>query len=340
MPMEEREVRARLKELGLNEYEVRAYLTLLKNGPLTAGELATLSKVPQPRIYDVVRTLMAKGFITTTAGRPMRVIPLSPEKVVEAIRRRYNERLEELKGELERLYTPHREIGSVTVIKSRIAFEEHLEEAIENARHHLSIALPAELLGKVGGKLRKKKAEKAVVHLFVYGSGEVPPVANEIRSREVPDPVIVIQDRGMGVYLPYEALGSGSSLHGYGLIIRDNHLLFMLDRYFYHALWPTGKVVYREERKLELPKEYIHIRDLVDDIRDFGLKGARVEVFGKFTRSGVPVHIKGRVVDFFESEGRVISNITVETDEGQRYVIGGWNASLEDVEAERIILLG
>ncbi len=338
--MGEREARIRLKELGLNEYEVRAYLTLLKNGPLTAGELATLSKVPQPRIYDVIRTLMAKGFITTTPGRPMRIIPLSPEKVIEAIRKRYNERLEKLKGELERIYTPHREVGSVRVIKSSIAFEEHLEETIENAKYHLSIVLPISLLTKAGEKLRKKKAEDVVVHLFVYGSGEVPSVANEIRIREVPDPILVIQDRETGIYLPYEALGSGTSLQGYGLIIRDNHLLFILDRYFYHALWPTGRVVHREERKLELPREYIHIRDLVDDIRKFGLRGARVEVFGRFVRSGVPVHITGKIVDFFENESRVISNITVETDKGQRYVVGGWNASLEDVEAERIILLG
>ncbi len=337
--MEEKEVKSRLKELGLNEYEVRAYITLLKNGPLTAGELATISKVPQPRIYDVIRTLMAKGFVTTTPGRPMKVVPSSPKKVMEAIRRRYNERLEELKAELERIYTPRKEVGKVTVIKSKITFEEHLKEAIENARHHLSLALPLDIVGRIKDKLMEKRAERAIVHLFVYGTGEVPLVANEIRIREVPDPIIVIQDREMGIYLPYEAIDSNSSLHGYGLIIRDSNLLFMIDRYFYHALWPTGMVAYKEERKLELPKEYIHIRDLVRDIQRFDLLGAKVEVFGKFTRSGVPIYIMGKIIDFFEDEGKIISNITIETEEGQRYVVGGWNASLEDIEAERIILL-
>ena len=336
--MEEREIKAQLREFGLNEYEVRAYLTLIKNGPLTAGELAALSEVPQPRIYDVIRTLMAKGFVITSQGRPKRVIPLSPDRVMEAIKRRYDEKIEHLKAALEEMYTPHGEIGSVVVVKSRITLEEYIKTAIENARFHLSMAVPADVLKKFEGDIKGKRDSNVSVNLFVYGGGSVPPIANEIRVREVPDPVIIIQDRGMGVYLPYEALGSGSSLHGYGLIIHDNNLLFMLDRYFYHALWPTGKVIHREKRKLELPKEYIHIRQLVADIREFDLLGARVEVTGRFVRSGDPVHLTGKVVDFYEDEHKVVSNITVETESGERYVVGGWNASLEDIEAEKVLL--
>ncbi len=335
--MEEKEIKSLLKELGLNEYEVRAYLTLIRNGPLTAGELATLSKVPQPRIYDVIRTLMAKGFVTTSQGRPKQVIPLSPDSVMDAIKRRYDEKIETLKAALEKLYTPRGEIGSVTVVKSRITLEEYIRRAIKNSRFHLSIAVPMELLDRLEDDLGVKR-DSVRINLFVYGGGEVPPIATEIRMREVPDPIIIIQDRDMGIYLPYEALTAGSSLHGYGLVIHDNNLLFMLDRYFYHALWPTGRVVYREERALRLPREYIHIRELVSDLRRFSIQNAKVEVFGRFVRSGEPVHLVGRIVEFYEDKGKVISNITVETEDGERHVVGGWNASLEDIEAERIIL--
>ena len=50
------------------------------------------------------------------------------------------------------------------------------------------------------------------------------------------------------------------------------------------------------------------------------------------------MYVTGRIIDFFESEGRVISNITIETEDGERYVVGGWNSSLEDIEADSIIL--
>ncbi|ASJ10059.1 TrmB family transcriptional regulator [Thermococcus sp. P6] len=335
--MEEKEVRSLLRELGLNEYEVRAYLTLLKNGPLTAGELATLSKVPQPRIYDVIRTLMAKGFVTTTQGRPKQVVPLSPESVMDSMKRYYDERIDTLKSALEKLYNPKEETGSITIVKSRITLEEYIRRMIRNCRNHLSIAVPIEFLERIKDEL-KRKNDQVRINLFVYGEGDVPEVAREVRMRKVPDPVIVIKDRNAGVYLPHEALTGSSSLRGYALIIHDNNLLFILDRYFYHALWPTGRVVYRKERSLQLPEEYIHIREFISDLRHFGIQNPRVEVFGRFVRSGKPVHLVGRVVEFYEDEGKVISNITVETG-GKRYVVGGWNASLEDVEADRIILL-
>lgn len=337
--MDEREIKSLLKELGLNEYEVRAYLTLIRNGPLTAGELATLSKVPQPRIYDVIRTLMAKGFVTTSEGRPKQVVPINPNNVMNAMKRRYTEKIDALKTALEKLYTPKGEIGSVTVVKSRITLEDYIRQAVKRSRFHLSIAVPHELLGRLENDLMKRK-DSIRVNLFVYGGEDVPPLATEIRVREVPDPIIVIQDREMGVYLPYEALTTGNSLHGYGLVIQDNNLLFMLDRYFYHALWPTGRVVYRENKPLSLPKEYIHIRELVSDLREFKLQNPRVEIFGRFVRSGKPVHLVGKIVDFYEDEGKVISNVTVETEDGKRYVVGGWNASLEDIEADRIVLFG
>jgi len=66
--------------------------------------------------------------------------------------------------------------------------------------------------------------------------------------------------------------------------------------------------------------------------------GYKVEVFGKFVKTRRTAHLTGRIAGFFESEGKVISNITIETPDGERYVVGGWNSSLEDIEAERIIL--
>lgn len=335
--MNKENIHHQLRELGLSEYEVRAYLTLIKEGPLTAGELAALSKVPQPRIYDVVRSLMAKGFVAMTQGRPKRVIPVPPENVLEAMKKAYERKIDTLKDALKEMYTPHGEIGKVTVVKSRITLEEYIKRAVKNAKFHLSIAVPIEFLEKLKKELEKKRDVR--IDLFIYGKGEAPKFGDEIRVREIPDPIVIIQDREMGIYLPYEALTGGSSLHGYGLIIQDNNLLFMLDRYFYHALWPTGKVVYKRERELKIPGEYIHIREFVEDIRKFNLLGAEVEIIGRFVRTGEPIHITGRVVDFYEDEGKVVSNITVETAEGERYVVGGWNASLEDVEAERILLL-
>jgi len=54
------EIRRILGKLGLNEKEVRAYLTLLK-GPLFASELAGQCALSRPNAYDVLKKLQAKG---------------------------------------------------------------------------------------------------------------------------------------------------------------------------------------------------------------------------------------------------------------------------------------
>ncbi len=337
--MEEKELRALMKDLGLNEYEVRTYLTLIKRGALTAGELATLSKVPQPRVYDVIRTLMSKGFVTTSGGRPKKVIPVEPARVLDAMKARYEKRIALVRDELEKLYTPVEETGTVLVVKSKITLEDYIRKAIKNARLNISIAAPAGFIKRFEDELMEK--EKTEIHMFIYGKDEIPNTGRIVKIREVGDPLIVIQDRELGIYAPYDALTtSGSSLYGYALIIKDPNLLFILDRYFYHVLWPTGKTVRQEERKLEFPKEYLRIRELVEDIKSFNLVGYTVEIFGKFVKTRREAHITGRIAGFFESEGKVISNITVEAPNGERYVVGGWNSSLEDIEAERIILKG
>ncbi|ADT84810.1 TrmB family transcriptional regulator [Thermococcus barophilus] len=340
--MSEKELKGLLRELGFSEYEVSAYLTLIKEGPLTAGELATLSKVPQPRIYDVIRTLMGKGFVITIGGRPKKVVAVNPEKVFSEIERKYVRKVSLVKEMLKEIYNPRDgEIGNIIVVKSKITFEKYVKDAIKNAKRHISLALPISFLKRIQDDLIKKKKMGVEIDLFVYGVGEIPPVAHKIKIREVPDPFILIQDKETGIYAPSEALNSKTSgLHGYAMIIKDENLLFMFDRYFYHALWPTGRTVYEEERKLILPREYIHIRKLVRDIRLFNLVNSKVRIIGKFVKSKEPVEIEGRIVDYYEDKAKVISNITVETKDGKKYVVGGWNSSLEDIEADLIVIEG
>ncbi|MCD6559099.1 MAG: TrmB family transcriptional regulator [Palaeococcus sp.] len=338
--MDEEEIKALLKDLGLNGYEIRAYLTLIKGGPLTAGELASLSKVPQPRIYDVVRSLMGRGFVAVTSERPKKIIGVDPEKVFETMKQNYLKKIELAKKELKAMYTPYESHGNVVMVKSKTTLEDYIKEAIKSTKYHLSLAVPFTLLKRIAPVLKAKNRE-VTINLFVYGANHVPKVAERIKVREIEDPIILIQDKNLGIYAPPEVFESREqTLRSYALIINDKDLLFILDRYFSCVLWPTGKLVYKRARKPSFPKSYTHIRPLVKDIMEHNLVGKEIEVYGKFVKTKEPVHLIGKIIDFFESEEEVISNITIETKDGKRYVIGGWNASLEDIEADLMILRG
>ncbi|MFY4815722.1 helix-turn-helix domain-containing protein, partial [Haloarcula sp. AONF1] len=63
---------------NLGEYEIDAYLAVLEHGELTASDIADRTDIPQPRVYDTVRSLSDRGLgeprqsraIKHVAGRP------------------------------------------------------------------------------------------------------------------------------------------------------------------------------------------------------------------------------------------------------------------------------
>ncbi|MHA1377420.1 MAG: TrmB family transcriptional regulator [Candidatus Helarchaeota archaeon] len=64
------ELRKFLKSTKLSNYEIKAYLTLLKNNDLTAREISRKADIPTGRIYDVLGDLKEKEMIEIQNSRP------------------------------------------------------------------------------------------------------------------------------------------------------------------------------------------------------------------------------------------------------------------------------
>ena len=97
----------------LNLYEARAYVALVGFGVLTPAELASVSEVPAPRTYDVLRSLEKKGFAISQPGKVNKYRPVHPQNILEKFIEEWQERVaEELeekkkaKDELIKLMTP------------------------------------------------------------------------------------------------------------------------------------------------------------------------------------------------------------------------------------------
>ncbi|MFB6184871.1 MAG: TrmB family transcriptional regulator [Haloarculaceae archaeon] len=105
---------ASLRDLGLSEYEARAYRALLEAGPTTAKELSRASDVPMGRIYDVVNSLETYNLVRTqTASRPKKYLAVEPDtaldrlledkkRELDAEKRQYEELVDDLVTELDR----------------------------------------------------------------------------------------------------------------------------------------------------------------------------------------------------------------------------------------------
>src|SRR5581483_10778664 len=75
-----------LREIGLNDKEIKIYMALLKSGRMTPAALAKLSKISRPTVYNIAKSLLSKGIIAEDlGGKTLYLIPLPPESLKEII---------------------------------------------------------------------------------------------------------------------------------------------------------------------------------------------------------------------------------------------------------------
>jgi HTH-type transcriptional regulator, sugar sensing transcriptional regulator len=147
----------KLKDFGLNSYESKLWIALLSRGVSTAGELSDISNVPRSRAYDVLESLEKKGFIIVKVGKPIKYLAVTPNEVVERVKKKVieeagqrNNVLNELKSSeiLSELNTLHSE-GVKLVdptdrsgsFRGRAKVHEHLSTMVKNAKSSVTLML-------------------------------------------------------------------------------------------------------------------------------------------------------------------------------------------------------
>ena len=89
-----------LKELGLNSYEAKVYLALLKKYPATGYEVAKLADIPQSRAYDTLKALENERIVTSSNEKPQTFTPIKPKELTKRFRRKIESNLDFLEKKL------------------------------------------------------------------------------------------------------------------------------------------------------------------------------------------------------------------------------------------------
>ncbi len=84
----------RLQALGLNAYEARSYLVLVGHPRFKALELAARAHVPRQKIYEVLDSLVEKGFARVIQDRTKLFSAVPPEQALSAYLSRRTHALE------------------------------------------------------------------------------------------------------------------------------------------------------------------------------------------------------------------------------------------------------
>ncbi|WP_137290251.1 HTH-type sugar sensing transcriptional regulator TrmB [Natronorubrum halophilum] len=338
------ELRSTVEQVGdrfnLGEYEIDAYLTVLEQGQLTASEIADRTDIPQPRVYDTVRSLSDRGLVELRESRPMKVVAIDPDEAFENVQHS----LEEMISELEARYTaPARDTEAVSLVKSRSTILRYLEEVIDDAEYELSLSLTPDLLTRFEEDLREAIDAGVSVDLIVTPANEAPDpdeydyleVATTTRARRgITTPVVAVADGNYSMYATQDALRDDQDR--YGVIFNRSALGFLVSGFFGTVLWTTAERTLGEDGTARYyPRKYASIRRCVKDIIDDGgefyatIDGRDVEVGGQRV-------VRGRILDVSFEVSEEVAALTLETVDGEEVTVGGRVAALEDIEAHEI----
>ena len=140
--------RAALREMGLNAYEIDAYLVLVSGGQLTAMEISEHAGVPYSKMYEVLNSLKEKSWIKSTESRPFKYYPVPPLEATRLTRLRIEEKYVNLENTVAQTLQPlyeQRELverPEMIILRGQQQVLTKLEDVLKKASVEIVVAAP------------------------------------------------------------------------------------------------------------------------------------------------------------------------------------------------------
>ncbi|MEM2341297.1 MAG: helix-turn-helix domain-containing protein [Candidatus Bathyarchaeia archaeon] len=142
------ETKMMLKEMGLTDYEIRAYLYLLSAGLSTASQISESANIPYSKIYEVLNSLERKGWIKSQEGRPRLYYPKSPREALEETRLRIEDKIriwqKIVLSDLQPVYEKRgsKEKPDIWIFRSMPDAIAKIKEMLNNVKSEILVAAP------------------------------------------------------------------------------------------------------------------------------------------------------------------------------------------------------
>ena len=125
----------RLKEIGLNTYEAKVYIALLKCYPATGYEVSKLANIPQSRTYDTLKALEQKHVVVTTNKKPVEYTPIKPAELTKRYKRKMTSTIDYLEKNLPQVKDNY--IEPIVNITGRGDIYSKVLDVIQNAKKEI-----------------------------------------------------------------------------------------------------------------------------------------------------------------------------------------------------------
>ncbi|MDA4128214.1 MAG: TrmB family transcriptional regulator [Thaumarchaeota archaeon] len=143
---------AALEELGLTGTEIKAYVSLLRGGTMTANDVSRQARIPYSKVYQALESLHRKGWVDVQKSRPVIFTARPPDAAIEELKSKYDtERREKEQLALKELMGIYENRGEqekqdIWIMRGDNEIISRVKNLILNCRNEMLIALPPQLL--------------------------------------------------------------------------------------------------------------------------------------------------------------------------------------------------
>ena len=157
-----------LKELGFTQYEAACYMALVSKHPVNGSKLSKISGIARSRIYDVLRSMISKGYVLETESS--QYAPFPPDELIKKLNIDFKQKITTFKKEV----TKASQEPVYEYIWTFTGYDNIMHKAkemIENAKTEIY----ARLFSKASNYLEKylKQADKRGVNIRYIAMGDV-----------------------------------------------------------------------------------------------------------------------------------------------------------------------
>jgi sugar-specific transcriptional regulator TrmB len=277
----------KLLEIGLSEYEAKAYLALLHSNPSTAYEIAKESGIPTSKIYQVIHKLAEKGIflLSEENGKTKRYIPIQPDEFLNQYKSTVGTLVDSLKEEFNSLDSRH-DASHIWNISDYDHLIDKARRMVDCAHSVLLLSLWKEELEPLEAALRK--AEERGVRIAVVHFG-IPQInIGQVYYHPIED-TLYAEKGGRGFVLiadSQEVLIGTISYEGKteGAWSRNKGFVMIAEDYVKHDVYIT-KIIKRLDKELIgcFGEKYAKLRDVLRDEQVDSGNGSKIQEKGVLT---------------------------------------------------------
>jgi sugar-specific transcriptional regulator TrmB len=161
----------RLIDLGFSQYEAQAYVGLLGREPMTGYALSNVTGIPQPKVYETLRRLAAKGVVAALDGEPARFLAVPADLLLADLEDSFRTRLAGAQHELARAADGASQDG-YRVLRACPAWpgiEERAVHAIDASRRHVYVSVNCQDPSGIAAALRRADDRGVACDVLHFG---------------------------------------------------------------------------------------------------------------------------------------------------------------------------